>query len=120
MKHLPPIRAGLWRRPVRTALTMVSIASAFVLFGVLQGCLAVASAMIEARLLAIPGALIGLDLLAYDSHDVETQGVGFRAVVTASAAPTGIVTALAIGFVGGLAPAIRSATFPVAEALRAA
>jgi putative ABC transport system permease protein len=37
MKYLPLIWAGLWRRPVRTALTMISIASAFVLFGVLQG-----------------------------------------------------------------------------------
>ena len=120
MKHLPPIRAGLWRRPAPTALTMVSIASAFVLFGVLQGCLVAASVMTEARLLAIPGALIGLGLAlpAYDNHDVATQGVGFRAVVTASAAPTGI--ALAIGFVGVLAPAMRSASFPVAEAPRAA
>ena len=37
MKYLPLIWAGVWRRPVRTALTMISIASAFVLFGVLQG-----------------------------------------------------------------------------------
>ena len=37
MKFLPLIWAGIWRRPGRTALTMVSIASAFVLFGVLQG-----------------------------------------------------------------------------------
>ena len=37
MKYLPLIWAGVWRRPVRTALTMISVISAFVLFGVLQG-----------------------------------------------------------------------------------
>ncbi len=37
MKFLPLIWAGLWRRPARTALTMISVISAFVLFGVLQG-----------------------------------------------------------------------------------
>ena len=37
LKFLPLVWAGIWRRPGRTALTMVSIASAFVLFGVLQG-----------------------------------------------------------------------------------
>jgi len=37
MKFLPLIWAGMWRRPARTALTMVSVVSAFVLFGVLQG-----------------------------------------------------------------------------------
>ena len=37
MKFLPLIWAGIWRRPARTVLTMVSVVSAFVLFGVLQG-----------------------------------------------------------------------------------
>jgi putative ABC transport system permease protein len=37
MKFLPLVWAGLWRRPGRTALTMISVISAFVLFGVLQG-----------------------------------------------------------------------------------
>ena len=37
MKFLPLIWAGIWRRPVRTTLTLISIVSAFVLFGVLQG-----------------------------------------------------------------------------------
>ena len=85
------------------------------------GAAVAASVMIEALLLAIPGALIGLGLalLVFNGHDIETQGVGFRATVTAAVATTGIVTALAIGFIGGLAPAIRSATLPVAEALRA-
>jgi putative ABC transport system permease protein len=37
MKFLPLIWAGIWRRPGRAALTMISVVSAFVLFGVLQG-----------------------------------------------------------------------------------
>jgi putative ABC transport system permease protein len=37
VKFLPLIWAGLWRRPARTALTMISVISAFMLFGVLQG-----------------------------------------------------------------------------------
>ena len=37
MKYLPLLWAGLWRRPVRTTLTMLSVLTAFFLFGVLQG-----------------------------------------------------------------------------------
>ena len=37
MKYLPLLWAGLWRKPTRTMLTLLSIAVAFVLFGVLSG-----------------------------------------------------------------------------------
>lgn len=37
MKYLPLIWAGLWRKRARTVLTLLSIVSAFVLFGILQG-----------------------------------------------------------------------------------
>jgi len=37
MKYLPLIWAGLWRKPLRTLFTFLSIVVAFVLFGVLQG-----------------------------------------------------------------------------------
>ena len=37
MKFLPLIWAGIWRRPGRAVLTMISVISAFVIFGVLQG-----------------------------------------------------------------------------------
>ena len=37
MKYLPLIWAGLWRAPVRTILTFLSIASTFLLFGSLYG-----------------------------------------------------------------------------------
>jgi len=37
MKYLPLVWAGLWRKRVRTLLTMLSVAIAFVLFGLLDG-----------------------------------------------------------------------------------
>ena len=37
MKYLPLLWSGLWRKPTRTVLTVLSIAVAFLLFGVLQG-----------------------------------------------------------------------------------
>src|SRR5580692_5743448 len=37
MKYLPLIFAGLWRRPMRTVFTFLSIVVAFILFGVLTG-----------------------------------------------------------------------------------
>lgn len=37
MKYLPLIWAGLWRKPARTLLTLLSIVIAFILFGLLQG-----------------------------------------------------------------------------------
>ena len=40
MKYLPLLWAGLWRKPIRTVLTLLSIAVAFLLFGVLHGVIA--------------------------------------------------------------------------------
>jgi putative ABC transport system permease protein len=37
MKFLPLVWAGLWRRPARTTFTALSVAIAFLLFGLLQG-----------------------------------------------------------------------------------
>ena len=37
MKYFPLVWAGLWRRPARTIFTFLSVAVAFVLFGILQG-----------------------------------------------------------------------------------
>jgi putative ABC transport system permease protein len=37
MKYLPLVWAGLWRTPLRTALTFLSIATTFLLFGSLYG-----------------------------------------------------------------------------------
>jgi len=37
MKYLPLVWAGLWRKPVRTTFTLLSIMVAFILFGILSG-----------------------------------------------------------------------------------
>jgi putative ABC transport system permease protein len=37
MRYLPLIWAGLWRKPVRTIFTLLSIIVAFILFGILSG-----------------------------------------------------------------------------------
>src|SRR5580704_5809811 len=37
MKYIPLIWSGIWRRPGRSVLMLLQIASAFTLFGVLQG-----------------------------------------------------------------------------------
>lgn len=50
MKYFILIWAGLWRKPMRTILTMLSITVAFLLFGVLQGMkTAVEQAIADAR-----------------------------------------------------------------------
>lgn len=46
MKFLPLIWSGLWRKPVRTALLLVSLSVAFLLFGLLQGVDSTFSAII--------------------------------------------------------------------------
>jgi putative ABC transport system permease protein len=54
MKYLPLVWAGLWRRPLRTALTFLSVVVAFLLFGILHGVSggfdAAINAMSDARL----------------------------------------------------------------------
>jgi putative ABC transport system permease protein len=47
MKFLPLIWAGLWRKPTRTAFTLLSIMIAFLLFGLLQGVNAAFSSGVE-------------------------------------------------------------------------
>ena len=86
-----------------------------------SGTAVVASVMIEALALAITGALIGLAiaLLAFNGHSISTGGVIFRSSVSAPVAAAGAITAVAIGLIGGLFPAVRAGRLPVAEALRA-
>jgi putative ABC transport system permease protein len=86
-----------------------------------SGTAVVVSVMLEALALAIPGALIGLAiaLLAFNGHSITTGGVIFASTVTAPIAVTGALTAVAIGLVGGLFPAVRAGRRPVADALRA-
>jgi putative ABC transport system permease protein len=85
----------------------------------------VASVMAEALLLSLLGGLLGAAVayLAFNGYAVSTLGAGFTQVafqfaVTPALLLTGLLIALGIGFVGGLAPALRAARLPVTAALR--
>lgn len=85
----------------------------------------VASVMAEALLLSFSGGLLGA-LIAYvlfNGYAVSTLGGGFTQVafqfaVTPPLVLLGLGLAVGIGFIGGLAPAIRAARIPVTTALR--
>ena len=86
----------------------------------------VASVMAESLLLSLCGGLLGaiIAYLAFNGYAVSTLGGGFTQVafqfaVTPGLVLLGVTLALGIGFIGGLAPAIRAARIPVTEALRA-
>ncbi len=86
-----------------------------------------ASVLIEAMLLALAGGLLGAALvwLIFNNYAVTTLGQGFTQVVfqfrvTADLLLTGVLLSLAIGFIGGLWPALRAARLPVTVALREA
>jgi putative ABC transport system permease protein len=85
----------------------------------------VTSVMAEALLLSLLGGLLGAAVayLAFNGYAVSTLGGGFTQVafqfaVTPGLVLTGLVIALLIGFIGGLAPALRAARLPVTAALR--
>jgi putative ABC transport system permease protein len=84
------------------------------------------SVMLEALALSLLGGLLGAALAwwFFNGHTVSTLGgafaqIVFQVTVTTSLMVTGLVWACAIGVLGGLFPALRSARLPVAEALRA-
>jgi len=84
------------------------------------------STLVESTLLALVGGVIGgaLAFLLFNGLTVSTLGfssfsqVVFDFAVTPDLVGQGIVTALAIGLVGGFLPALRAARLPVAQALR--
>jgi putative ABC transport system permease protein len=85
----------------------------------------VASVMAEALLLSLAGGLLGalLAWLLFNGYQVSTLGSGFTQIafdfaVTPALMLQGLGWALAIGFLGGLLPALRAARLPVTEALR--
>jgi putative ABC transport system permease protein len=85
----------------------------------------VASVMAEALLLSLLGGALGAALayFAFNGYAVSTLGGGFTQVafefaVTPQLVMSGLLIALGIGFVGGLAPALRAARLPVTAALR--
>jgi putative ABC transport system permease protein len=90
-----------------------------------RGFPVVVAVMLETMLLALLGGLIGglLAYLIFNGKGASTiaGGVGqlsFNFRVTGELLWSGLKWALAIGFIGGLFPALRAATLPVTSALR--
>jgi putative ABC transport system permease protein len=87
----------------------------------------VISVLAEALLLAAAGGILGAVAawLFFNGRTISTtQGTAyvqliFDITVTFQLALVGIATAIAIGFIGGLFPALRAARLPIATALRA-
>jgi putative ABC transport system permease protein len=94
-----------------------------------SGASVVASVLIEAQLLALAGALIGVVLahVAFDGHAISTVAdtighnpqVVFSLTITSGLVASSIALACLVGLVGGAFPAVRAARMPIATALRA-
>lgn len=87
----------------------------------------VASVMAEALILAGAGGTLGavLAYVLFNGYSVSTLGSNFTQIafdfaVTPGLVLLGLVSALVIGFLGGLMPALRAARMPVTSALRGA
>jgi putative ABC transport system permease protein len=86
----------------------------------------VAAVLLETMLLALLGGLIGgaIAWLVFNGYSASTMAGGsvgqlaFELRVTPELLWTGLKWALAIGFIGGLFPAVRAARLPVTTALR--
>ena len=90
-----------------------------------RGLPVVVSVLLETMLLAVAGGLLGAFVawLIFNNYTVSTLGQNFSQVVFAfKVSPalvwSGLKWALAIGFIGGLFPAMRAARLPVTTALR--
>ena len=90
-----------------------------------SGLPVVVSVLLETMLLALLGGVLGgaIAWLAFNNYTVSTLGQNFSQVVfqfrvTPGLLIAGLKWALAIGFVGGLFPALRAARLPVTTALR--
>ena len=92
-----------------------------------SGLPVVVSVLAEAVALAVTGGALGAAAayLLVNGMTVSTLGQGFTQVafsfaVTPDLLVRGLVWSVAIGFIGGLFPAVRAARLPIVEALRAA
>jgi putative ABC transport system permease protein len=90
-----------------------------------RGLPVIVSVLLETMMLAFLGGLLGamITWLIFDNYTVSTLGSNFSQVVFAfQVSPTllwsGLKWALAIGFIGGLFPALRAARQPVTAGLR--
>jgi putative ABC transport system permease protein len=81
----------------------------------------IAAVLLESVLIALPGAALGAAVawVMFNGHHVTPVGFSIDLRVTADVMALGVGWALAMGSIGGLAPAIRATRVPVAEALRA-
>lgn len=88
----------------------------------------IASVMAEAMLLSLLGGALGAGIafVLFNGYSVSSLNgasftqVAFNFAVTPALVLQGLSWALAIGFLGGLAPALRAARLPVTAALRGA
>ena len=84
----------------------------------------IVSVLIESMFLAASGGLIGAAFawLLFDGFTASTLGFNGQVMFEFSVSPAllwnGLQWALAIGFVGGLFPAVRAARAPIAVGLR--
>lgn len=84
------------------------------------------STLVESLVLAILGGALGAIVVyfAFNGYTVSTLNfasfsqVVFDFAVTPALVKQGVTFAVVIGFIGGLFPAVRAATLPVAQALR--
>jgi putative ABC transport system permease protein len=90
-----------------------------------RGVPVIVSVLLETMLLAVLGGVLGAGLAwaIFDNYTASTLGSNFSQVVFAfKVSPallwSGLKWALAIGFIGGLFPAVRAASIPVTEGLR--
>lgn len=89
-----------------------------------RGMPVVVAVMLETTLLALLGGLVGglLAYLVFNGFEASTMSavgkLSFNLAVSPALLWEGIKWALAIGFVGGLFPAVRAASLPVTTALR--
>jgi putative ABC transport system permease protein len=91
-----------------------------------RGLPVVVAVMLETMLLALAGGVLGglVAWLVFNGYSASTLSMGstgqlmFQFNVSPPVLWTGIKWALAIGFVGGLYPALRAARLPVTTALR--
>ena len=90
-----------------------------------RGVPVVISVLLETMLLALFGGIIGAAIvwLIFNGYTASTLGANFSQVVfqfkvSPALLWSGLKWALAIGFIGGLFPAVRAARLPVTTALR--
>src|SRR5699024_841249 len=89
-----------------------------------RGLPVVVAVMLETMLLALAGGVIGgvIAWLVFNGYTASTLAgsgaLSFQFHVSAQLFWNGLKWALAIGFIGGLYPAVRAARLPVSTALR--